>query len=324
MSEIVPAGMLGRIRDYFDEQGLTEAVGGSEALDEGLRQLAAGALPLVGELAAADTASVGLAEAVGDADRFPHLVRVHGFLDDVLVMNLPRDLMPWARRIASAGHPPGTRALRKAAAAAAVTRADALAHLARFALFEALCLNQRLVLRAEGGHLEAINGRGCDIEAIAEREVELAVAWRDYGQDLARMDDPLRALIAVATVSLQDHVEQLRHELRSLRAEVHETLENRRQILEVMDALPADQAVLVYNECAAMFGEEKLEAEQLQAKHPAMLGNISRDAIYQRVHRLPARVEKIRLEPVDPSERLRKPSSLADLILAASAKGDPS
>ncbi len=123
---------------------------------------------------------------------------------------------------------------------------------------------------------------------------------------------PVRTLVAAATVSLQEHVDSLGRELLTLRREVHENLHDRRQILDVMDALPPDQAVLVSNECAELFGEEKVEAEQLREQHPAMLGHISRDAIYQRVHRLPERIEKMRLEPV---ERRRKPS-LADLILS--------
>lgn len=312
MQQIVPTHLIGRMRAFFDEMGLTEAVGGAEALEEGLRQLAAGAMPVVAELFAADAAGVEISEAVFDDDRYPHLVKVHGFLNDILIMDLPPEIRPWAEKLTTFGPPRGTVALRQAAAATAIGRVDALAHLARFALFEALCLNQRLILLAEGAHLESINGRGRDVEAIARQEVDLAIEWGEYGDDLVQTEDPLRALIAAAVVTLRNHVENLNEELFSLRAEVHESLERRRTILEVMDALPADQAVLVYNECAELFGEDKLEAEQLRVHHPAMLGHIGRDAIYQRVHRLPDRIESLKLEPV----KRRQRSSLADLILA--------
>lgn len=311
MDQIVPAQLIGRIRAYFDEKGFTEAIGGPAALEQGLQQLVAGVMPVVGELLAADVADVELSEAVFDDEHYPHLVKVHGFLADLLVMDLPTEILPWAQKITTMGPPPGARTLRKAAAITAFRRADGLAHLARFALFEALCLNQRLMLMAEGAHLESINGRGRDVEAIARQEVDLALAWDDYGKDLVETEDPLRALIGAAAVTLKTHVENLNEELLSLRADVHEGLEQRRTILEVMDALPTDQAVLVYNECAELFGEDKLEAEQLKVHHPAMLGHIGRDAIYQRVHRLPARIERLKLEPVERSRR----SSLANLIL---------
>ena len=137
------------------------------------------------------------------------------------------------------------------------------------------------------------------------------MAWERDGQERTRTDDPLRALVAAASLALQQHVGQLNDELLELKGEVHEVLDARRQILEVMDALPADQAMLVYNECAAVFGEDKLEAEQLRAHHPAMLGSIGRDAIYQRVHRLPAKIEQLKLEKVE----RRRGRSFADMIL---------
>jgi len=311
MSDIIPAHYLGGIRNYFDENGLTDVVGGPEALEEGLRQLKAGVLPVIAELVAAQAAGDDLSDAVFDTDHYPHLVRVHGFLNDILVMDLPSELLPWARKLTAFGPPPGAKALRKAAASQALRGADARAHLARFALFEALCLNQRLILMAQKGHLESINGRSSDIEVIAEREVDLALGWPAYGNDLARTDDPLKTLIAAAVVTLRNHVEQLKAELLSVRGEVHDKLVARSRILEVIDALPADQAVLVYNECAAAFDEDKLEAEDLRVHHPAMFGHISRDAIYQRVHRLPGKVEQLKLESV---QQRRKPS-LADLIL---------
>lgn len=311
MHEVVPARLVDDVRAYFEENGLTEALGGPQALEEGLAELAGGVMPVVGELLAAHAAGIELSEAVFDDERFPHLVRVHGFLGDVLVMDLPRDLLPLARRITTAGLPPGADRLRRVAARAAFGRGDALAHLARFAVFEALCLNQRLLLASSGGHLEEVNGRSRDLEAIAQGEVDLALSWAEYGSDLTRLDDPLKALIAAAAVTLRNHVEHLRQELLTLKAELHEALERRRTVLEVMGALPADQAVLVYNECAAVFGEQKLEAEQLRLHHPAMLGHLKRDGIYQRVHRLPERIERLKLEPVD----RRQTRSLADLIL---------
>ena len=312
MNDIVPAHLFGRLRSYFDQRGLTEAVGGAQALEDGLTQLAAGVMPVVGELLAAESSDLRLADAVFDEERYPHLVKVHGFLNDLLVMEIPSDVLPWAREITAEGPPPGSDALRKAAAMTAIRRNDALAQLARFALFEALCLNQRLMLIAEGAHLESINGRSHDVEMIAQNEVELAIEWEAYSDDLIRTEDPLRTLIAAAAVTLTHHVEQLNDELLTLKSDVHENLEHRRTILEVMDALPADQAVLVYNECAETFGEDKLEAEQLRVHHPAMYGQLGRDAIYQRVHRLPARIERLKLEPVARRER----ASLADLILS--------
>jgi hypothetical protein len=318
MSEIVPVTWLERIQSYFDQHGLTEAVGGVEALDEGLKQLAAGALPVAGELIALQAAGDSLADAVYDTLHYPHLVKVHGFINDVLVMDLPGDVLPWARKVTALGAPEGSMQVRRATTRAAVVGTDALAHLARFALFEVLCVRQRLVLMAQGAHLESYNGRRRDIEAISEREVELAQAWEGYGRDLSRVEDPVKALSAAAVLSLQEYVDNLREELRALGREVHEGLEARRRVLEVMDSLPADQAVLVHNECADIFGEEKIEAEDLLQQHPAMLGHLGRDAIYQRVHRLPARIAKLGVEEVD---RQRRPS-LADLILELSRGGE--
>lgn len=311
MEHAIQARFLDVVRALLEREEVVDLVGGHEALDEGLRALAAGVIPVAGELAAAAAAGVELSEAVFDGERFPHLVRVHGFVSDLLVMDLPEEVLPWARRLVSSGPPPSARSLRRTAAAAALSGSETVRHLARLCLFEALCLNQRLVLMAEGARLEAVGGRARDVEAIAEREVDLALAWRDYGEDLLAMDDPLPTLVAAAVVGLDGHVEGLRAELGALRADVHEALHRRQQIFEVMDALPPDQAVLVENECAGDLGEEKLEADQLRERHPGLLAGLSRDAIYQRVHRLPDRIERLRARPVG-----RRPSrSLADLIL---------
>lgn len=316
MNEIVSTDSLSpelfdQVRTFFDKNGLTQAIGGTEMLEQGFKELAAGILPVISELVVAQTGQVALADAVFDTERFPHLVRVHGFLNDVLVMDIPRDLLPSAKKIVLGDLPKESQHLRKAAASQALQGQDSWVYLARFALFEALCLNQRLILLAEKGHIESFNGRSSDIETIAEREVELAVEWEKYGKDLISVDDPLKALVAAAAVALSEHIHNLREELLVLKNDVHESLDRRRRILEVMDALPADQAALVYNECASEFGEEKLEAELLKKHHPGFFGHIGRDAIYQRVHRLPDRIKDLENAP----EKVRRTPSLADLIL---------
>src|SRR5947208_2260964 len=89
----------GQFVDLVDRTSLAEAMGGRATLERGLDELRAGVLPLVAELVQAERQGTPLARAVHDQERHPHLVRVHGWLADLIDMAVPADLQPWARRV---------------------------------------------------------------------------------------------------------------------------------------------------------------------------------------------------------------------------------
>jgi hypothetical protein len=283
--------MTTRLRALFVSMGLPELVGGIEALDAGLKDLKAGLLVVAADLVMAEWQEVDLADAVLDPVRFPHAARMHGLLDDLLSMNVPAELERWVRKIARAGPLPDVPEINRAIATLAVAAANPFHRaLARFGLFELLCLRQRLLLRQGRVQLEVMGGRRRDVEDLAEAEVDAACALAASGPDLLAIDDPLATIEKMATLALARYVELLRRELADLSAAMQAQLGRRERILAAMARVDAADAVLILNQVADEFGEERLGAMQLRQVHPLLLGELSRDAIYKRVERLPEKV----------------------------------
>ena len=89
------SGFLG----LMETTGLAEVVGGHEVLKAGVQELVKGALPLAAELVMLDSQGRDLADAVNDPENAPYVSRVHGFIKDLLTLEVPAELLPWARRI---------------------------------------------------------------------------------------------------------------------------------------------------------------------------------------------------------------------------------
>lgn len=290
----------------LEASGLADVIGGRRALEAGLDELRIALLPIASELLVAAEKGVDLATAVLDIQQFPHLSEMHGRLSDALDEPAPAELKLWLRKVVAMGPLPGMDEVSFALAAVATASKDAARRLlARFVLFELVCLHQRLRLRTDGVQLEAINGRRHSVEVLAESEVDAATELAASSADLLATPDPLGLVLTMAEEALGRHVEMLRAELRSASRDVHDQLERRRRILDAAARVGPADALLIINETANEFGEERLTAVQLRRAHPGLLGPLSDSAIYKNVERLPERLAR----------GVTRAPSLADVII---------
>ena len=305
-------GFLG----FMETTGLAEVVGGQEVLKAGIQELVKGALPLAAELVMLDSQGRDLADAVNDPETAPYASKVHGFMEDLLTLEVPGELLPWARRIVRMS-PSEALTLRRTTTTLALRGTNPMSPaLGRFFLFEALCIIQRFELLASGVQIEALGGRGRDVETIAERELAIAESAPAYGDALLDLDDPMGLLQMLGLVGLDGHLQALKAELAVLKKEMTETLERRRNILQVSEQLHPTDAILLLNETADEFGEERLSVRQLRARHPGHLGEVSDSAIWKRVERLPEKIQ--RRDSLQTSRTVPSPNNgpnLADLVM---------
>lgn len=115
---------------------------GKEVLDQGFKDIASGLLPIFGELVAADLRDDALSSAVANEDKYPHLHRFHCHLRSVFLLEVPAEVLKYARRaVASVSRKP--RALEKLGATMlpGSNRPGAML-LLKYAIFEGACAQQ--------------------------------------------------------------------------------------------------------------------------------------------------------------------------------------
>lgn len=324
MSNIVPleVGDLGHLmhgfKSFMAATGIEEILGGPDVLDEGLRQLSLGAMPLAAELVTLTEQGWDLSDIVNDPDGAPHTCRVHGFVEDLLTMRVPQELEPWARKLWKMVPPPEVTVMRKGIVTLAVNAANPMARaLGRFFVFEAVCMIQRLDLLDSGVHLEVLDGSRGDVEVIAESELRILEEASDYQKVVVDLDDPLFLLQVFGLKSMDKHIEGLRREVTLLTREMHERLEKRRELCEVAARLDPKDGVVLLNYTAETLGTQELAAHQLRARHPGHLSDVGDAAVWKRKERLPEKVARL-----DNNPAATKDVTFADLILEA-AQGQP-
>jgi hypothetical protein len=302
----------GQFVELVDRSCLTEAVGSRATLERGLDELRAGILPVLAELVQAHERGTPLARAVYDGERYPHLVRVHGWLADVMDLTVPCQLQPWARRVLALAPAVGDDDFERLVATVAF-RSPSLAERAmgRFALFELLCLDQRLSLLAGHVDVEVIGGRPDQLETIAEGELAEVEARPEYREALVAMEDPLgtlRVLLGASVARLDAYVEILREEVARVGREMAHRLQIRQDMLRALAQLDPADAVLIKNAHAEAFGIERLTVEQLKARHPGLLAALSPAAARKRLERALKRRPDAATPP--------RPTTFGDLLLA--------
>lgn len=318
---------LGLVMDgffaVFEQTGFADVIGGPEVLKEGMNDLLLGALPLAGELVQAERRQVSLADAVYDPDNWPHLALVHGFIVNLLTMNVPEELIPWASRLASMVPPPEIGALHHTLVATAVQDPNPIARaLSRFIVFESVCLIQRLALLHDGVHVEAVGGRRRDVETVAETELRFLENADVYQAELLALEDPLQLLNMCGLVSLTRHLEVLKDELAFVSKEINEQLARRQRLLAIADRLDPKDRIVLLNGVADTFGEESVASHQLRRLNSGHLDGLSDEAIWKRKSRLPEKVKGLNLdedgypEPMGDA-KTSKSMTFADLILQA-------
>jgi hypothetical protein len=302
----------GQFVEMLDRSCLAEAMGGRARAERGLDELRAGILPIVGELIQAHERGTPLARAVYDGERYPHLVRVHGWVADLLDLAVPAHLQTWARRVLSLAPAVGDDDFERLVATVAF-RSPSLAERAmgRFALFELLCLEQRLSLLAGHVDVEVIGGRPDHPEVIAEGELAQVEARPEYREALVALEDPLatlRVLLGASVARLDAYVELLRQEVTRVGRDMAGRLQIRQDMLRALAALDPADAVLIKNAHAEAFGVERLTVEQLKARHPGLLATLTPAAARKRLERA--------LKRRPGAAAAARPTTFGDLLLA--------
>jgi hypothetical protein len=259
---------------------------------------------------AAQRRGVPLSEAASDFVNYPQLARVHAAVDGILTMSLPPQLVAWVLSLLSMPEPPSFDRMRAAmVAAAADSRHPHRQALARFALFEGVRLN--LVVMAKWFPHETL-GVGLemgDLDRIAEARVS---EWLAEGPAVPDDVRPFHVIVSAAVQALSSHAEELRAGLAHLQRDFLEAAQRRAAVEEVLSEMDVRDALLIRNEIAPGLDEQRLTVEHLQERHGFVLGNVSRNALDQRIKR--ARVKSR-------DALRRRPVALLDLLRESAAVG---
>lgn len=240
---------------------------------------------------AATQSGISFEQAAEDRENFPFLRRFHLGVTDILHVTIPQELLHVFEKLLAA--PPIATVTLESFARAALDKnaAPAEAALLRFLLFEALRLNLVVAAWRNESEFVGAGARLKDIDAIAEKELDWLVK---NAEALGPDDRPIQTLVAMGMESLLRHVSELKTTLLGIKAEVDE--QPRMEVLQAkyeayLRSMNLTDATLLGNRHAAMFDEQRIPVELLQADHPLALEGMSRAAMDQRVKRLADSVE---------------------------------
>ena len=251
-----------------------------------LRELESQLLLVASEALNAEIGGTRLCDAATDFERFPHLARLHASVEDTITLELPSELVVWARRMFAGAPVEGLDELRTDLVKYA--KADPMPlrrALFRFLLFEGVRLN--LVFRALLFPHDVF-GTGLerdDLDTIAEREVEF---WLATTTDLEGVRS-FTVMVAAACEVVTHESELLRFALRTVRQELRDGLAARARIEAALASMNAPDALLIRNEHAEEFEIQPLKIDTLRQRHPAAFGKVKRGALYQRQSELAKR-----------------------------------
>jgi HPt (histidine-containing phosphotransfer) domain-containing protein len=239
---------------------------------------------------------------------YPALRELHQSLRDALLMEIPRELEPWVKRLALAGRDDASQALtdrtgagpsleaiqgfverlvqraREDLPAGDAEERDAHAlqiALATVLLFESVRL--RLLITAWSSEdWESVGGDEGDLDDIAWQEITGLLREPALADPSIR---PLAVIVASAAVAMAresaDRASALHHVGESTRSELRVQAKLRASLRD----LRLTEAVLLENAFAHILGEDRVELPELQTEHPLALGGMSRQAMDQRVSR---------------------------------------
>lgn len=251
-----------------------------------------------------------LSEAANDFVNFPQLARLHAAVDDILTMSLPPQLVAWVQSLLSMPEPPTFDGMRTAmVAAAADSQHPHRQALARFALFEGVRLNLVVMARWFPHETLGVGLEMGDLDRIAEARVS---EWLAEGPAVPDDVRPFHVIVSAAVQALSAHAEELRAGLANLQRDFLEAAQRRAAVEEVLSEMDVRDALLIRNEMAPGLDEQRLTVEHLQERHGLVLGDVSRNALDQRIKRA-------RVKSRDALRRRRV--ALLDLLRESAAVG---
>ena len=239
---------------------------------------------------AAQRRGLPFAEAVADFVNYPNLARMHAAFDNILTTSLPLPIVSWIRSLLAMPEPPSFDEMRTTLVAAAAD--DLYPHrqaLARFALFEGVRLNLVLMVRWFPHATLGVGLEMGDLDRIAEARVEEWLARAPACPEEVR---PFQVLVAAAVHSLSSHAEAFRTAIATLQRDFVEAARLRADVEEVLAEMDVRDALVIRNELAPDLGEQRLTVEHLKERHMLVLGDVSRNALDQRLKRACGRTRK--------------------------------
>ena len=273
------------IERFIKETGFEAAVGGPEALGEGREQILAESFILATEAYAAEKRGVDLSDACADFENYPHLVQVHNSVESIWNFPLPEELAAWVQAMWSSQEKPVVREMRHLLVVQAKENSNPMMRaLFRFFLFEAVRLNLIAVKRFAPEHYGELGIKDDAISIYAEREVQV---WLDTDFPGSREEGAFENLVRSAQLSLGDHIAM--HVLpwfRSLSGGYMATMQARGKLEGILSRLDAEHEILLRNSLAAYLEEPAHSIEQLQRRHPMVIGGTKRNTLDKKLERL--------------------------------------
>lgn len=314
------------IRKIYADAGFIQQVGELE-FDAALGQMGRALAQAAAELVAAEERGVSMAEAVFDPEDCPHASRFHGMLRDLLFVPVPRELAGIVRQMAALAVPDDMHRLLQILADLTYRQENRFGRaMARFVMFELLCMSQRLRRLLQGQRLEAMTGAAQRVEGEAEAEIAAAEQHARYRQALLGLDRPVHVLVEAAGLAFHrnDLIDLLQATsnrlaetlldaapvLESLHLAIEAARERRRHVEEQVATLPLPDLVLLVNEAHG----GRFTAEQLRRLHPMALGDLNDNTIHKRAQRIRNRLGGA--VSGGPLRRHKRPETLADLLIA--------
>ncbi|HEY3357708.1 MAG TPA: hypothetical protein VGQ83_30930 [Polyangia bacterium] len=276
------------LRRLAARAGLEDVISGEE-LSRGLEEIIAGLRRVAVEAAEAEARGLRLSVAARDDVGYPSLYRLHVGVEDLLTMELPRELRGWARRALALPGPPIPDEIQIELGRIAASRSHSAVEraLARVLLFQGIRVGLFVTELMVDGTLV---GAGEDLDEIAEEELDF---WLDRGSRFEGEVRPLNVLLAGALVELERHHAEVRALLASLRDEAAGDEVRRRATLEHrLRRMDSADAILVRNAFGPTIGEPRVSLARLKQDHPLALRHRRGDALDRRARRLLERIRR--------------------------------
>lgn len=249
--------------------------------------------PVIEEASDARAQGIGFDAAVQDDARWPALSEFHRGLKDALFYELPQDLLQWVesiragRDLASAGDWMGTL-VERAKARSLATREEAQevdrdTAAAEFLLFETVRL-RLLLLAWSSEDYESLGGDEATIDAIAWHEVDAVLSQASARAEVedVRLE---QVMMASASVMLNADAMERALELEHGTSDTVGELRMQARLRAALRELRLPESRLLENALSNLLGSTRHELPELQRRHPLALGELTRQAMDQRVSR---------------------------------------
>ena len=287
--ELMPIQIVEIFRQVANTIGIS-----TEEFEQGLGELNFGMIRLSTEVAHAESQGLGLQDAAFQADKFPLMNMVHLGVRDILVLEVPAELVPQAvkARYAITQMAPVDDIRFALAEVACMLPQNSLQRaLARFALFEAVRLNLLVASHDDRPALAYADIDDAEISKIAEDKVrKLIEARSEFFETRHGPIRPLDVMVAAALDELSQRVDVFSTG-EPIVEYIRENCEARAELERKLNQLPARDALLIRNWVAPEMGGQRLTHKHLVDRHKLVFyEGDSPDALNQRLSRAKRRL----------------------------------